>query len=331
MLRVITACSLILSVILFASGAAPSHAQDADPGPSFTYQGRVLLNGSPVTGSIDVEIEPFDAPSGGTPFSNAVTVLDVPVAEGVFTVTVAFDDVLSAGDVYLELRVKDASNDGPFTTLSPRQQVTPAPIAAFSLATSGLPASGDEGAVLTKNSDEDRDTFWSRGLAIDSVEADVFVYPSQQQRTLLIPPTEFQPGNQLTAMWQANQFVGTFRAPGPGSTLGFGQAFAKLDLPDNAIVTSVEFWMTNNDDVLSNALTARLSRVNIETGAESFDTLTEFYIPGTRQLRTLTPENVSAYDADAEYLLLQLSTDWWGPGALQTNGARITYVVDGPM
>src|SRR5262245_24386341 len=101
-------------------------------GTAFTYQGRLADAGSPATGSYDLEARLFDAASGGGQVGPTLTLDDVSVAGGLFTVTLDFGAAAFNGnDVWLEIRVRPGASIGAFATLSPRQPLRGAPNALF--------------------------------------------------------------------------------------------------------------------------------------------------------------------------------------------------------
>src|SRR5215204_5960472 len=119
---------LFLTLFLLAASA---NAQTT----AFTYQGR--LNDSsvsqPTNGSYDFLFKIFDA--GGIQQGGQIQVSNVAVANGIFTVQLDFGTVLisPASNLFLEIAVRPAGPQGPYTVLNPRQQITSAPFAVQSL------------------------------------------------------------------------------------------------------------------------------------------------------------------------------------------------------
>ena len=103
--------------------------------PTFSYQGRLDQNGTPLTGSVDLFIEPYNSASGGSPLATALILDGVQVNDGLFTVEVDLGPGVFLGDpIFLSIGVRDdavgdASVTTGFTTLSPRQPVLPTPYA----------------------------------------------------------------------------------------------------------------------------------------------------------------------------------------------------------
>lgn len=103
---------------------------------TFTYQGRLLQDGEPFTGTADVRVQLYRSVQ---PIGAAITLSGVEVIEGVFTVPVDFGPELATFNLFgspptylpasIELSVRAPSGSGAFTTLSPRQPLNPAPSA----------------------------------------------------------------------------------------------------------------------------------------------------------------------------------------------------------
>ena len=118
-------------------------APQAGPGPlgtGFTYQGELKNSGSPVTGLCDFNFSLWDSsgsgipPTGGTLIGAADVQTNVPVTNGLFTVTLnaggQFTVQAFQGDLrYLQIAVRCPAGSGSYTTLGPRQSLTAAPYA----------------------------------------------------------------------------------------------------------------------------------------------------------------------------------------------------------
>jgi hypothetical protein len=138
--------------VMLALLAATSHVAFAQS-TAFTYQGDFQQGGAPANGPHDVRFRLFDAPNGGAQVGITICVDNVPVAVGLFTATIDFGTAFAnASSRHLEVEVHqdsglDCANTTGYTTLSPRQAITPAPRAtaantAFSLsAPDGSPTS----------------------------------------------------------------------------------------------------------------------------------------------------------------------------------------------
>jgi len=132
--------ALLLAVI-----AGATHAQGPGPGgevstqatlmgTAFTYQGKLKAGGEPVNDDCDVTFRLYDDPNVGSQVGSAIT-RTVPISDGLFTIVLDFGGGVFTGDArWLGIRVK-CGGDGDFTTLTPRQALTPAP---YALALPGL-------------------------------------------------------------------------------------------------------------------------------------------------------------------------------------------------
>ena len=114
----------LMACLLTAAASAQTTA--------FTYQGRLTDGGAPANGSYDLQFSVFDALTNGTQHGVTLTNPAVAVSNGLFTVALDFGPGIFTGpDRWLQIGVRTNGN-GAFTTLSPRQPLTPAPYAIFS-------------------------------------------------------------------------------------------------------------------------------------------------------------------------------------------------------
>ena len=126
--------------LTIAQGQAPegSAAPQAEMGTAFTYQGRLTDASGPVTGTCGLTFDLYDeAGSGSPPTGGTLLGTDskpgVEVSEGLFTVQLDFGAAAFHGEArWLQTTVDCGSGA---VTLSPRQELTPAP---YALALPGL-------------------------------------------------------------------------------------------------------------------------------------------------------------------------------------------------
>jgi hypothetical protein len=113
---------------------SPSPLAAESQSTAFTYQGRLTDSGGTANGQYDLEFKLYDGVTGGTQQGSTVTLEDVQVTNGVFTVQLDFGaEVFSGADRFLEIGVRAGASAGAFTTLSPRQQITSTPYAVRSI------------------------------------------------------------------------------------------------------------------------------------------------------------------------------------------------------
>ena len=128
LLMAMVLAAMFLSTNLFTAqeeeSLAPSDSQ-ALIGTSFTYQGRLTDNGSPVNGDYDFQFILYDAEAGGSQVGSLLQLEDEPVTEGLFTVLLDFGAVFDGTALWLEIGVRPGAETDPYTTLSPRRQRPP--------------------------------------------------------------------------------------------------------------------------------------------------------------------------------------------------------------
>lgn len=124
-------------------------------GTTFTYQGRLMLAGSPANGSYDLQFSLFTTNITGVPIAGPVTNTAIAVTNGLFTTMVNFGaGVFIGSSNWLQIAVStNAAN--VFNNLSPRQQLTPVPYAIYApnagsastAGSAGIAAAVDPGSI----------------------------------------------------------------------------------------------------------------------------------------------------------------------------------------
>ncbi len=106
----------------------------AEPlGNAFTYQGRLDDSSAPAAGNYDFTFTVFDAVVSGNAASSTLTNTATSVVKGLFTTTLDFGTNIFTGEArWLEISVRTNGAES-FSTLAPRQPMTPAPYALFAL------------------------------------------------------------------------------------------------------------------------------------------------------------------------------------------------------
>jgi hypothetical protein len=129
---------LVLAATIFAMALDLTRQQAfsaASPlGSAFTYQGRLLVSLAPPNVPHDFQFTLFDQSSGGIQIAGPITLDNVPVSNGLFTVTLDFGAAAFEGDRrFLAIGVRAGASTGAFTLLTTRQEVTATPYATYAV------------------------------------------------------------------------------------------------------------------------------------------------------------------------------------------------------
>jgi hypothetical protein len=155
LMLILGALLIVPSGAVGAQGPEPQGGADtlAALGTAFTYQGRLNDGGDLANGTYDFEFKLYDAASGGSQVGSTVTKNDVTVTDGLFTVELDFGSGAFNGDArWLEIGVRPGSSTGAYTTLTPRQSLTPTPY-ALGMGAVRIDANGNVGIGTTPSSD----------------------------------------------------------------------------------------------------------------------------------------------------------------------------------
>ena len=111
-------------------------SNESSAGTAFTYQGRLGDAQGPVSQSCDFQFDLYTDVNGGLLVTDTLSLFSVAVTDGLFTVELDFGPgVFDGGARYLEIAVRCPAGGGTYTTMLPRQHLTPAP---YALALPGL-------------------------------------------------------------------------------------------------------------------------------------------------------------------------------------------------
>jgi hypothetical protein len=144
-LKLIVICHVLSAVSFSAFGQ----------GTAFTYQGRLNSGGNPANGNYDFRFRVASDPFANNYVGSSFITNGVPVAGGLFVVTLDFGTGIFTGSNYwLEVNVR-TNGAGSYTVLNPLQPLTPTPYAQFAATSSNLsgtlPATQLSGAVPSAN------------------------------------------------------------------------------------------------------------------------------------------------------------------------------------
>jgi hypothetical protein len=120
----------------------------AAQGTAFSYQGRLNDGSAPASGSYDLVFTLYNTSVTSVPVAGPVTNNAVAVTNGLFTTAVDFGTgVFTGRSNWLQIAVS-TNGANTFTTLAPRQQLTPVPNAIFA---EGANAAGLSGTIAPAN------------------------------------------------------------------------------------------------------------------------------------------------------------------------------------
>ena len=124
----ITKWLTVLTVAVIQLQLATVRAQST----AFSYQGRLINNGSPANGLYDVRFGVWDAPTNGDLVTAMLTNSATGCTNGLFAATLDFGTgVFTGPERWLQLDVR-TNGTGTFTALLPRQPILPIPYAIYS-------------------------------------------------------------------------------------------------------------------------------------------------------------------------------------------------------
>ena len=118
----------------FVPGSAIQENSSAAPlapvGTGFTYQGRLDDDGVPANDSFDFQFSLYDDALAGTQVGSTLIHEDIAVIDGLFSLNLDFgSSAFGSGKRWLEIAVRLGLSTGAYTTLTPRQEISPAPYA----------------------------------------------------------------------------------------------------------------------------------------------------------------------------------------------------------
>ena len=183
---------LLLPVLAFGYGrtVADDGSTRGVLASSFSYQGRLTDNDTPISDQCDLQFSLWKDEIGGSQVGVTHSIDDVAVDDGLFSVQLndadQFTDAPFNGDPrWLEIAVRCPAGSGDFTTLSPRQRLTGTPYAHFSARSSwgglaGIPAGFADNI--------DNDTTYSAGNGISIVANSIQAVGSPVANVLVVSP-----------------------------------------------------------------------------------------------------------------------------------------------
>ena len=126
----LTILALALGLMVWSAKVS----QAAPMGTAFTYQGRLIDANNAAEDLYDFQFNLYDDANTitGNQLGDAIDINELNVIDGYFTVELNFGSGIFTGNArWLEIGVRPGDSTGGFTTLSPRQEVTPTPYAIY--------------------------------------------------------------------------------------------------------------------------------------------------------------------------------------------------------
>jgi hypothetical protein len=209
---------LLTLTLLTATNRLPAQ------GTAFTYQGQLQYNGSPANGTYNLTFSLYNTNSGGASVAGPVTNNDVVVTNGLFAVAIDFGPNVFAGQSnWLQIGV--ATNGvNTFTTLAPRQELTPAPYAIYA---EGANATGLIGTIPAANFGGSYNNTVSFNNGADSFDGSFY-------------------GLFYGASFIGGIFTGDFLGNGSGLTGLGASAISGTISPTNLPFNALNYWVATN-------------------------------------------------------------------------------------
>lgn len=169
----------ILGVVLITTMGIIGSA--APIGTAFTYQGRLIDDGKTADGLYDIEFELYDAEDDGSQVGSAIDINEADVIDGYFTVQLDFGPGVFDGDArWLKIAVRPGEQNDPnvYTTLSPRQEITPTPYALYAASGPGVEvplilSGSDSGPLISGTNSGSGNGVYGRHSAVSGTAAGV--------------------------------------------------------------------------------------------------------------------------------------------------------------
>lgn len=185
-------------------------------GTGFTYQGTLTDQGAPANGAYDFQFAVFPVATGGSAISTIVT--EVPVSNGLFTVTLNFGpNIFTGADRWLDIRVRPGGGIGLFTSITPRQPLLPTPYAIYSGA---MNASGLIGTIGASSIGDG--TITSNKLAPNSVTSSQIATGAVTTADLAVDAVT---ASRLADTFQSGNIPFTSSSTGRTLTINFATPF----------------------------------------------------------------------------------------------------------
>ena len=192
---------MVFLVMVLAVQSSLVHAQTTQ----FSYQGSLKDGANPANGTYDIEIDVFDAVTGGNYF-NTITASNVPVVNGTFSLKLDLGANMFAGAPrFFQIKVRQ-SGSATWIVLNPRQEVTSSPYAVRSLTA----------ATATNATNATTAATATNALSLGGVAAGQYVLTGDARLVDARTPTAGS-GNYIQNQNAGPQSLSNFNVSGTGS------------------------------------------------------------------------------------------------------------------
>jgi hypothetical protein len=221
-------------------------------GDGFTYQGRLLDAGvAPLSAQYDLRFTLFDESTGGNQVAGPVSVENVVVTNGLFTVPIDFGPGVFNGDNrFMAIAIRPGASGGTFTPLTTRQQITPTPYALYAKVA---------GAAESITQPCPRRKYYLTTLTPNGANADTVCVAGYHFASFaeIMDPSNLEYASDLVTSGQAHSLPDSGKGP-PFSSLGFirvGVTGANNNIPGNANCFALGIpWNTSSAAVNGTAI-----------------------------------------------------------------------------
>ncbi len=255
--------NLVVCLLAFflGGGALGIYAQ----GTAFTYQGRLTDGTNPANGLYDFQALLFTNATLGAPLVGVTAANPaVGVTNGIFTMTVqfslipVFNNPFNGQALWLDLAVR-TNGPGTYSTLTPRQKLTPTPYAIFASAAGsasnylGTIADSQLSANIPRvNGPADFNVgitaagFQGDGSQLTGLNAAELIYGTVADYVLSTNVALRNATNNFTASLIATNLNNSFKGSFTGSLAGNGAALTNLNASQLASGTVPDFMLSTN-------------------------------------------------------------------------------------
>lgn len=267
----------VVALAAFGTSFAQNAPQGTPLGQSFTYQGRLEVDGLPAEGAYDLEFQFWDAANGG---NNAATeeLLNVPVVNGQFSVLLSPIGLFQGEQVFLAISARPAGI-GSYVPIGERQELTPTPYAVYAMTAGELSSTAAASFIQNGTSQQPTSNFNISGNG--TAAGTLFAGTVNTSGAYLIGGSRFgsMPGPD-------NLYLGTFPVVGGAGNTVVGRAAgeniwngnyntsvgwrAARNLDDGDFNTAIGVETGENlDDGEANTLVGRQAGRNLDHGSEN--------------------------------------------------------------